>query len=334
MSAAPAPAPSARVCAAVVTYNRAALLIECLEALLAQTHALEQVFVVDNASSDGTAELLHERGLLDDGRIVLERLEENLGGAGGFARAIDAARATGGDWVWAMDDDTEPPPGALAALLASAASADPANVVLAQRVVNPDGSVQLGARGHFRGRPRPLAPEAYVDGQAPELDFATLVGILVRGDAARATDPPRPEFFIWGDDYEWCFRLREHGAIRLIPESRIVHKDAGHGFQTRRSRLFNRLPGLSFGATPYAGFWRNMCGVRNFVWMKKTYEGQSALGAAGTILQFIVKALLYDERAFARVPWIIRAGIDGRLGIFQTVTPQEWAQRLAAERRG
>jgi len=322
-----------RVCAAVVTYNRAALLAECLHALLAQIHPLERVFVVDNASTDGTGSLLREQGLLDDPRIAYERLPENVGGAGGFARAIDAARATGCDWVWAMDDDTEPPPEALATLLGSAAAADPANIVLAQAVTNPDGGLQLGARGHFSGRPRPLAAELYVDGRAPELDFATLVGILVRGDAARATDPPRPEFFIWGDDYEWCFRLREHGAIRLIPESRIVHKDAGHGFQTRRSRFFNRLPGLSFGATPYAGFWRNMCGVRNFVWMKKTYEGQSALGAAGTVLQFIVKALLYDERALARIPWIIRAGIDGRLGIFQTVTPQQWAQRLEAERR-
>jgi len=326
-------APAARVCAAVVTYNRAPLLVECLRALLAQTHPLETIFVVDNASTDGTGDLLRAGGLLDDERIAYERLEENVGGAGGFARGIDAARATGCDWIWAMDDDTEPPPAALAILLGSAAAADRGNAVLAQAVTNPDGSLQLGARGHFRGRPRPLAPEAYVDGQAPSLDFATLVGILVRGDAARAAEPPRPEFFIWGDDYEWCFRLRRHGEIRLVPESRIVHKDAGHGFQTRRSRLLNRLPGPNFGATPYAGFWRNICGVRNFVWMKKTYEGQSALGAAGTIAQFIVKALLYDERAFARIPWIVRAGIDGRLGIFQTVTPQEWARRLEAERR-
>jgi len=328
-----ASAPAPRVCAAVVTYNRSALLVECLQALVAQTHPVERVFVVDNASTDGTDDLLSERGLLEDPRVVYERLAENVGGAGGFARAIDAARQTGCDWVWAMDDDAEPPPQALGTLLSSPPASDSANAALAQAVINPDGSLQLGARGHFRGRPRPLAPDAYVPGQAPDLDFATLVGILVRGEAARATDPPRPEFFIWGDDYEWCFRLRRQGAIRLIPESRIVHKDAGHGFQTHRSRLFNRLPGLSFGATPYAGFWRNMCGVRNFVWIKKTYEGQSALGAVGTIAQFIAKALLYDERAFARIPWIVRAGIDGRLGVFQTVTPQEWARRLAAERR-
>ncbi len=321
------------VCVAVVTYNRRVLLAECLQALLAQSRPVERVFVVDNASTDGTRELLEEQGLLGDERVVFERLERNLGGAGGFARAIELARATGCDWVWAMDDDAEPPADALELLLASPSAVDPGTAVLAQAVVSPGGSLQLGARGHFRGRPRPLPPESYVAGAAPELDFATLVGILVRGAVARATDPPRADFFLWGDDYEWCFRLREHGSIRLVAESRIVHKDVGHGFQTRRSQVLNRLPGPSFGATPYAGFWRNICGVRNFVWMKKIYEGQSALGAAGTVAQFALKALLFDERPFARIPWIVRAGIDGRLGVFHNVTPQEWAERLESERR-
>ncbi len=318
----------ARVCAAVVTYNRAELLVECLDALLSQTHPVAGVVVVDNASSDGTPQLLRERELLDDERVTYERLDDNLGAAGGFARAIDRARRSGCDWVWVMDDDAEPLPDALASLLAAPAAADLRTAALAQAVVSVDGSVQLGARGHFRGRPRPLDAAAYRPGASAELDFATLVGMLVRGDVARATDPPRAEFFIWGDDYEWCLRLRRHGALRLVPESRIVHKDVGHGFETRRSRLVNRVTGWSYGATPYSGFWRNICGARNYIWMKKTHDGQSALGAAGTIAQFVLKALLYDERPFARIPWLVRAGIDGRLGVFHTITPQEWAQRL------
>ncbi|MBA2262971.1 MAG: glycosyltransferase, partial [Solirubrobacterales bacterium] len=202
---------AARVCAAVVTYNRRDLLVECLQALLAQTHPVERVFVVDNASTDGTAELLRARGLLDDERVAYERLERNVGGAGGFARAIDQARQEECDWIWVMDDDTEPPPDALARLVASPAAADRAVAALAQKVISPDGGLQLGARGHFRGRPRPLPAEAYRDGEPADLGFAALVGMLVRAEAARATDPPRPEFFIWGDDYEWCLRLRRHG---------------------------------------------------------------------------------------------------------------------------
>ncbi len=320
--------PDDRVVAAVVTYNRAELLVECVRALLAQTHPVERVVVVDNASTDGTPDTLRAAGLLDEPRLRYERLDENRGSSGGFALAVDLARQTGADWVWVMDDDAEAPPDALATLLAAPPARDPDTAALCQAAVNPDGSLQLGARGHFRGRPVSLRADEYAG--HPDLGFSTFVGILVRGDVARATDPPKAEMFIWADDYEWCFRLRRFGRLRLVPESRIVHKDAGHGFTTRRSRVVNRVFGLSYGATPYDGFWRNIAGVRNYVWIRKTYVDESALGAVGTVAQFVVKALLYDERPLKRIPWIVRAGIDGRLGIFQTITPQEWRARTQA----
>lgn len=307
-----------------MTYNRSGLLLECLHALLEQSPALDRIYVVDNASSDGTEELLTTSGLLDDARVHYERLPQNLGGAGGFCRAIDRARRGNHDWIWVMDDDAEPQSGSLMELLDAPVASDADTVALCQAVVNPDGSLQLGARGFLDARPRPLPAERYRSGES--LGFATLVGMLVRSEAARATEPPRSEFFIWGDDYEWCMRLRELGTLRLVPHSRIVHKDAGHGFQTRRSKLVNRLTGWQYGATPYSGFWRNICGIRNFVWTQKHYANQSLLGASGVVLQFILKAIVYDERPLARVPWIIRSGIHGRLGLFDNITPQEWSR--------
>ncbi len=132
----------ARVCAAVVTYNRKELLVECLEALRAQTRPLGRIHLVDNASSDGTHELLSARGLLEDGLIAYERSASNLGGAGGFARAIENARSGECDWIWVMDDDTAPRPDALERLLAAPEAEGDGAAALAQAVVNPDGSVQ------------------------------------------------------------------------------------------------------------------------------------------------------------------------------------------------
>ena len=319
-----------RVAAAVVTFNRKDLLVECLEALLSQTHALERIVLVDNASSDGTPELLAERGLLDEPRIRYERLPGNLGGAGGFARAVELARDEACDWIWLMDDDAEPPPDALERLLTSPPASDPQTAALAQRVVNPDGSLQPGARGHLRTRPVALAEEDYTG--HPVVDYATFVGFCVRADVARAIGLPKAEMFIWADDYEYCLRLRPHGVVRLVPESTIVHKDVGEHFMTRRGKLVNRLTGWSYGSTRYAGFWKNIAGVRNYVWIQKVYGGESRLGAVRTVATFIVKALLYDERPLHRIPWIVRAGIDGRRGVFRTVTPQEWRQRLERSR--
>jgi GT2 family glycosyltransferase len=317
-------------CAVVVTYNRRELLAGCIEALLAQTVAPEEVVVIDNGSTDGTRELLAERGLLERVRYV--RLEENSGSSGGFAAGVEEARGTAAGWVWLMDDDAEPAPDCLERLLASSAAFDASTAALCPAVVGSAGDVDLGHRGHFRGRPRPLALSAYEPGSAPELDFFTFVGVLIRTAVARAADPPRADFFIWADDYEYSFRIARHGAIRLVPEARIVHHDVGQAYSNRRSRFWNRLTGWSYVPTPLEAFWRNLCGVRNYVWMKKRYEGQGPLGAAFTVAQFAVKSLLYDERPLRRIPWIVRYGRAGRRdGRFRNIKPADW---VAMVRRG
>jgi GT2 family glycosyltransferase len=316
------------VCAVVVTYNRKELLVRCIDAVLAQTAPVTEVFVVDNASTDGTLELLRARGYLDRPELRLVRLERNAGSSGGFAAGIAAARRADADWIWVMDDDAEPEPPTLERLLASPAAADADTAALCSSVVRPDGTIDLGHRGRFDGRPRPLPLDGYGHGGAPELGFFTFVGLLLPTRVARAADPPKSELYIWCDDYEYSFRIREHGRIRLVPESRILHHDVGQTHVNRRSRFWNRLMGWSYVPTPLDAFWRNLCGVRNYVWIKKRYEGQPAIASAGTIAQFAVKSLLYDERPLRRLPWIVKFGIDGRRGRFRNFTPEEWRARV------
>ncbi|MFC6933555.1 glycosyltransferase [Actinomadura yumaensis] len=102
-----------RVAAVVVTYERRELLTEALGALAAQTAPPAVVIVVDNASTDGTADLVRERFASAD----LVELSRNTGGAGGFAAGTARALELDADLIWLMDDDTVPEPGALAALL-------------------------------------------------------------------------------------------------------------------------------------------------------------------------------------------------------------------------
>jgi rhamnopyranosyl-N-acetylglucosaminyl-diphospho-decaprenol beta-1,3/1,4-galactofuranosyltransferase len=311
-----------RVCAVVVTFNRRRLLAECLDALAAQTRAPDRVVVVDNGSTDGTADMLRARAAVET-----VRLETNRGSAGGFATGVEAAR--GCDWLWLMDDDAEPAPDALERLLASDAARDPAAAALCPAVVLPDGTIDVKHRGDFRRRPRYLRRDRYTG--TPRLGFFTWVGVLLRAEVVRAAGPPKAELFVWADDYEYSFRVREHGEIRLVPASRVVHKDAGQAYTNRRSRFWNRLTGWDLDPTPIDAFWRNLCGIRNYIWLKRRYERQSAISAAGTAAQFMLKSLLYDERPLRRLRWIARAARDGRRGRFETITPQRWAAML---RRG
>ena len=103
------------IVAVVVTNNRISLLQECIMALQNQTLQCH-IFVVDNASTDGTGEWLYEKkkeGLLD-----YVSLQENTGGAGGFSYGMKQAVANGYDYIWIMDDDTIPRPDALRQMLA------------------------------------------------------------------------------------------------------------------------------------------------------------------------------------------------------------------------
>ena len=70
-----------KVCAVVITYNRRELLDECLQAITAQTYPCDHIVVVDNASTDGTAEMVKERWA---GRSDLHVLTKNIGAAGGY----------------------------------------------------------------------------------------------------------------------------------------------------------------------------------------------------------------------------------------------------------
>lgn len=99
------------IAAIVVTYNRLELLQQCVKALRAQTAACD-ILIVDNASTDGTAQWLASKPELN-----YRNTGSNLGGAGGFNFGMRWAVEAGYEYVWVMDDDTLPKPDALQKLL-------------------------------------------------------------------------------------------------------------------------------------------------------------------------------------------------------------------------
>ena len=95
----------------VVTYNRLALLRECLAAIEKQTYPIHKVIVIDNCSTDGTEDFLKAYAVRPQFQVI--RTEQNIGGAGGFSLGVKTSALGGGDYTWMMDDDTIPSPEAL-----------------------------------------------------------------------------------------------------------------------------------------------------------------------------------------------------------------------------
>jgi rhamnopyranosyl-N-acetylglucosaminyl-diphospho-decaprenol beta-1,3/1,4-galactofuranosyltransferase len=210
--------PGPAVVTGIVTRNRRDLLRESLTALAAQTRPVAETIVVDNASDDGTVEMLAEE--FPAVRVVA--LSENLGGAGGFSEVIGAALRTGFDWLWLLDDDSVARPDALDRLLAAAdETGGPA--LVCSRVEWTDGSLHaMNLPIMPRQRDRELVFEAR-DGVLP-VRATTYVSVLLSRPAVERAGLPRRDFFWQTDDIEYTARILRDAPGYYVPGSVVEHR--------------------------------------------------------------------------------------------------------------
>lgn len=232
------PHPDPTLAAVVVTHDRLDHLRITLDRLLAEK--VQHVVVVDNASTDGTADWLARQ---QDPRLILHRSDQNLGGAGGFSVGLEIARDhTDADWIVAMDDDGRPEPGAFGAFHAMDLAGWDA---IGAAVFHPDGSICEMNRpyrnpfwkpGAFlrtlaqmplgRGRKGFHLADAAYGAESPVLpvDMTSFVGFFLSRAALKAAGLPDPRLFIYGDDQLYTLQMRRRGLrIGFAPQVRFEH---------------------------------------------------------------------------------------------------------------
>lgn len=211
------------IAAVIVTHNRRDLLRDCVRAVREQTRWLDRVLVVDNASSDGTAEMLREE-FPDVETLPMAR---NQGSAGGFHEGLKAAFAAGAEWTWLLDDDSAPRPDALERLLAGVARAPEGRppVLAASRVEWHDGRAHPMNQPIVKRRDTAELLAACERGLLP-LRTATFVGLLVHADAVRRHGLPDKAFFYQADDIEFTARLLRTERGYAVPDSIVEHRTA------------------------------------------------------------------------------------------------------------
>jgi GT2 family glycosyltransferase len=230
--------PRDTVAVVIVTYNRADLLVGCLDGLAAQTTLPDAVFVVDNASTDHTREVLDAR---TDLPLHVLHSEQNLGGAGGFHLGVGRAQEAGYDRIWLMDDDVVPAPTCLAVMLAHPGPAlmavreDPAGRLVEKAalefdLLHPWAIRPKRASVDQRWRSRADMPAEVV------LENVAFEGFMVHRRVVDAIGLPDPSYFIFYDDCDFAIRARRAGftilALRDAVLVRQLDFDQQHALDT------------------------------------------------------------------------------------------------------
>ena len=228
-----------RVVAVVVTYNRLALLQRLLERL-DTVAGVDEVLVVDNASTDGTSDWLASLEPGAEGvdghaerRVVARTLTTNTGGAGGFAEGVGWAVERGADLVWLMDDDGVPARDCLERLLDLDALGGPGRPDFwGPVVVDEEDPERLVFPIRLPGGTRVVHDVEAVEAAARKGVIEGIVipfnGVLVTRELVERIGVPRADFFIWGDDHEYRLRAEAAGArIATVADARFLHPSVG-----------------------------------------------------------------------------------------------------------
>ena len=335
------------VCAVVVTYNRKVLLLECLEALRKQTRPLDAIYIIDNASTDGTPEILLKNNyipklppsdLIEPWEISFlinrspeteinsqlsiivnyVRMHKNTGGAGGFYEGVKRGYEKGYDWLWLMDDDAIPKENALETMISNILFKDSRVGILVPIIYGIDGKIQ---KYHHKIL-NPLLEETSALGNGDfyinnipnmikipiKLDANCFVGPLINRNAISKAGFPEKNFFLWADDLEYTYRISRYFKIYLIPQSYILHKD------------FNPLLSKkNKDRVPFNSYWKHYYGIRNVIcfknkYMNKKYKLFYYCKLLYQIIRHTAGILLYDDYKLYRLKIIFFAYYDGVMG--------------------
>ncbi len=226
-----------RLICVLVNWNGWQDTLICLDSLRVQDYDHLQVLVVDNGSTDGSAQRIRDAHPW----ITLHETGTNLGFARGCNAGTRLAYQRGADLVWLLNNDTSAPPDT-ASLLVRTALAHPEAGAIGSvlRYMHAPGQVQAWGGGtihlttaytsHFTA-PASFGPgNTFLTGASLLLPRRTLeeVGLFFEG------------FFMYCDDSDLCLRLHRAGLPLIVcAETAILHKEGGSS--PKRSLLIDQF---------------------------------------------------------------------------------------------
>jgi len=218
----------------IVNWNTIKLLRECIQSVYDETTCSFEIFVVDNNSSDGSADMVRK----EFPNVLLIANDDNKGFAAGNNQAMKLCK---GDHILLLNPDTKVLKGAIDKLLAFLNSKSDMGAA-ACKLLNGDGSLQksvgnfysfIGTLFENRIIPKILPNSKYLakkyvafwDHTTPrEIDWARGAVLLVRREVVEQIGLLDEQFYIYGEEIDWCQRIKNAGwKIWYTPDAEIIH---------------------------------------------------------------------------------------------------------------
>jgi GT2 family glycosyltransferase len=238
----------------IVTYNSREDIRGCLESVLGQTEARHtSVTVVDNASLDGTADLV--RGSWPQVQVI------DAGGNVGFSRANNlGVRATSSDYVLFLNPDTVVSARSIHALI-NAVEADASTAIAGPRLVSSDGMPEISwgpvispwgefrqkrlMSGYARRVPRLVAYVSSLSQRNRYVEWVSGACLLVRRKDLEAVGLFDERYFMYTEDVDLCIGVRDRGRrVRYVADAEVRHlrgRSASPNTETERRRRSSQL---------------------------------------------------------------------------------------------
>ncbi|HIQ01631.1 MAG TPA: glycosyltransferase family 2 protein [Anaerolineales bacterium] len=231
----------------IINTNNRDLLRECLRSLFESTRSISlEVYVVDNACTDGSAEMVER----EFPQVHLIRNPYRLRFCANHNQVL---RQGTGRYLLILNEDTVIPPGAFDKLVAFM-DAHPEAGAAGVTVLNPDGSLQysyarfpslrsaliltLSLNRFLNGGHYPFFPQPE-DGRPREVDWTNGACFLVRREAMEQVGLMDEAFLIYAEETDWCYRIRKAGwKVYYLPEVSICHYQGKATSQARPRRRF------------------------------------------------------------------------------------------------
>lgn len=194
--------------AVVVTYNRSALLAQCITALRNQTHQPDAILVVNNGSTDNTEQWLQSQ------KDIFFITQKNLGSGGGFNTGIQWAFKHNYTWMWCMDDDGYPKEDALEKILS--AKTEPLSLRNCAVLNIEDKKSFVWKTGNY-----PTIND--VDTKLIKGIGHPFNGTLLHRNIVERVGLPKANLFVWGDESEYYCRITKTNKIPIYTVTDSIH---------------------------------------------------------------------------------------------------------------